>query len=105
MVAETLNLEPSVVRQFPRKRLAISLWPYVVPRQVTIWSGAADQQSLQVLFAGVSIILPIIVAYTGYAYWVFRGKAIVGEGHNSPCENRMMAASPTSCFENNLHLS
>jgi cytochrome d ubiquinol oxidase subunit II len=85
--------------------LAISLWPYVVPRQVTIWSGAADAQSLHVLFAGASIILPIVLAYTAHAYWVFRGKTVTGEGYSRSGEERVVEASRTSCIENELHLS
>ncbi|MFC7048357.1 cytochrome d ubiquinol oxidase subunit II [Emcibacter nanhaiensis] len=55
--------------------LGISLYPYVVPRQITLWEAAADHSSLAFMLAGAVILLPLILAYTGYAYWVFRGKA------------------------------
>jgi cytochrome d ubiquinol oxidase subunit II len=54
--------------------LGISLYPYVVPRSITIWEAAAPSQSLVFMLVGAAIMVPIILAYTGYAYWVFRGK-------------------------------
>jgi len=55
--------------------LGISMFPYVVPRAVTIWDAAAPAQSQSFMLIGSVIIIPIILAYTGWAYWVFRGKA------------------------------
>lgn len=57
--------------------LGISMFPYVVPDQVTIWDAAAPEQSQIFMLVGTVIIVPIILAYTAWAYWVFRGK--VGE--------------------------
>jgi cytochrome d ubiquinol oxidase subunit II len=54
--------------------LGVSLYPYVVPRAVTIWDAAAPSASLEFMLVGAAIMVPIILAYTGYAYWVFRGK-------------------------------
>jgi cytochrome d ubiquinol oxidase subunit II len=54
--------------------LGISLYPYVVPRSITIWDAAAPTRSLVFMLVGAAIMVPIILAYTGYAYWVFRGK-------------------------------
>ncbi|MEO5809278.1 MAG: cytochrome d ubiquinol oxidase subunit II [Sphingomicrobium sp.] len=58
--------------------LGISMWPYVVPTSITIWDAAAPERSQIFMLAGTAIIMPIILIYTGWAYWVFRGK--VGEG-------------------------
>lgn len=55
--------------------LAISLWPYAVPFQVTIWEAAAAPESLSLMLVGAVIMLPIILAYTGYCYYLFRGKS------------------------------
>ena len=55
--------------------LGISMFPYLVPRAVTIWDAAAPASSQRFMLAGVSVIMPVIIAYTGWAYWVFRGKA------------------------------
>lgn len=60
--------------------LGISMWPYVVPQSVTIWEAAAPQRSQVFMLVGVTIIMPIILAYTAWAYWVFRGK--VEEGYH-----------------------
>ncbi|HEY4545515.1 MAG TPA: cytochrome d ubiquinol oxidase subunit II [Pedomonas sp.] len=54
--------------------LGISLYPYVVPDQVTIWQAAAPEKSQVFMLVGAGVLIPIILAYTGYAYWVFRGK-------------------------------
>ena len=54
--------------------LGISMFPYLVPPSITIWDAAAPPSSQIFMLVGVGIMLPIILAYTGYAYWVFRGK-------------------------------
>jgi cytochrome d ubiquinol oxidase subunit II len=54
--------------------LAISIFPYAVPRAVTIWDAAAPPSSQLFMLAGAVFIIPLILIYTGWAYWVFRGK-------------------------------
>jgi cytochrome bd ubiquinol oxidase subunit II len=54
--------------------LGISMWPYVVPDSVTIWDAAAPRSSQVFMLVGTVIIIPTILAYTAFAYWVFRGK-------------------------------
>jgi len=54
--------------------IAISLWPFAVPYQVTIWDAAAANTSLSLMLVGVAIMLPVILAYTAYCYYIFRGK-------------------------------
>jgi cytochrome d ubiquinol oxidase subunit II len=54
--------------------LAISLYPYIVPRHVTFREAAAPDVSLEFMLWGAAILLPLILAYTAYNYWVFRGK-------------------------------
>jgi cytochrome bd ubiquinol oxidase subunit II len=46
----------------------------VVPGAVTIWQAASPAASQGFMLVGAAIMIPIILAYTGYAYWVFRGK-------------------------------
>jgi len=60
--------------------LVVSLWPYVVPRHVTVWDGIADPQTLAFIAVGLVIVLPIVLAYQAHAYWVFRGKTQPGHG-------------------------
>lgn len=55
--------------------LGISMFPYVVPTIVTIQQAAAPRSSLLFMLVGAGVLVPVILAYTGYAYWVFRGKA------------------------------
>lgn len=54
--------------------LGVSMWPYVVPDTVTIWDAAAPERSQMFMLVGVGLTLPLILAYTAWAYWVFRGK-------------------------------
>jgi len=54
--------------------LAISIWPDVVPGRVSIWEAAAPERSQSFMLVGAGILIPIILAYTTWAYWVFRGK-------------------------------
>ena len=62
--------------------LGISLFPQIVPPSVTIWDAAAPTRSLEFLLAGAAVLIPIILAYTAYAYWVFRGKVETGGGYH-----------------------
>ena len=55
--------------------LGVSLYPWIVPTQLTIWDAAAPESSQIFMGVGVVVMMPIIIAYTAYAYWVFRGKA------------------------------
>ncbi|MGD9812105.1 MAG: cytochrome d ubiquinol oxidase subunit II [Sphingobium sp.] len=57
--------------------LGISIWPDVIPARVTIWQAAAPVRSQLFMLVGAAVMVPVILAYTGWAYWVFRGK--VGE--------------------------
>jgi cytochrome d ubiquinol oxidase subunit II len=54
--------------------LGISIFPYIVPRAVTLWQAAAPHSSQLFMLVGVLAILPLILGYTFWAYWVFRGK-------------------------------
>ena len=54
--------------------LGTSLYPHIVPYSMTIWQAAAAPRSQMFLLAGIAVMLPIVLAYTGYNYWVFRGK-------------------------------
>ncbi len=62
--------------------LGISLWPWIVPRTLTLHDAAADPATLAFVGVGVAIVLPIILAYTAYAYWVFRGKTADHSGYH-----------------------
>lgn len=55
--------------------LGVSLFPWIVPEALTIWDAAAPERSQIFMGVGAVVMIPIIIAYTAYAYWVFRGKA------------------------------
>lgn len=62
--------------------LGISFYPYVVPTQLTIWDVAAPDSSLAFVLIGAVFLLPIIVFYMAYSYWVFRGKVDTEGGYH-----------------------
>lgn len=62
--------------------LAISLWPNIVPPSLSIWDASAPASSQAFALVGVTIMVPIILIYTAYSYYVFRGKVRVGEGYH-----------------------
>ncbi|MDB5909118.1 MAG: cytochrome bd quinol oxidase subunit 2 apoprotein [Massilia sp.] len=62
--------------------LAISIWPHIVPPNITIWSAASPPQSQGFTLLGTLFILPFILGYTAWSYYVFRGKVKAGEGYH-----------------------
>jgi cytochrome d ubiquinol oxidase subunit II len=62
--------------------LGISTFPYLVPASLTIWDAAAVPQSQIFSLIGVLLFLPLILAYTAFVYWTFRGKAGEGGGYH-----------------------
>jgi cytochrome d ubiquinol oxidase subunit II len=55
--------------------LGVSFYPAIVPNKIDIWEAASATASLKFILVGVIIVVPFILAYTIYSYWVFRGKA------------------------------
>jgi cytochrome bd ubiquinol oxidase subunit II len=62
--------------------LAISVFPYLVPPSLTVWQTAAVPESQVFLLIGTLPLLPIILMYTGFVYYLFRGKLKEGEGYH-----------------------
>lgn len=60
----------------------ISLWPNVVPPDITIWEASSPPKSQGFTLVGALIIIPVILGYTVWAYYVFRGKVKHGEGYH-----------------------
>jgi cytochrome d ubiquinol oxidase subunit II len=54
--------------------IAISLWPMIVPHEITLWDAASSPRTQAFLMVGTLFLLPIILMYTGWSYWIFRGK-------------------------------
>jgi cytochrome bd ubiquinol oxidase subunit II len=62
--------------------LAISTFPYLVPPSLTVWQTAAAPASQVFMLIGTVALLPIILGYVVFVYWLFRGKVREGEGYH-----------------------
>ncbi len=62
--------------------LAISLWPMIVPPHISLWDAAASSNTQAFLAVGTLFLLPVILLYTGWSYWVFRGKVRADIGYH-----------------------
>jgi cytochrome d ubiquinol oxidase subunit II len=62
--------------------LLLGLWPFLVPPVLTIWDAAAPPSSQGFLLVGVVCLLPLILGYTAWSYYVFRGKLQPGQGYH-----------------------
>ncbi|WP_391487379.1 cytochrome d ubiquinol oxidase subunit II [Leclercia tamurae] len=62
--------------------LGISIWPHIIPPSITLWQAAAPPQSQGFMLVGALFIIPIILVYTFWSYYVFRGKVQPGEGYH-----------------------
>ena len=62
--------------------IGISFYPFIVPPSLTIWDAAAPDKSLRFLLVGALVLIPMILAYTAYSYWVFRGKTDPSDGYH-----------------------
>ena len=54
--------------------IAVSLWPMIVPHHYTLWQAASSEGTQAFLLVGTLVLLPVILMYTAWSYWVFRGK-------------------------------
>ena len=61
--------------------IAISLWPMIVPHRYSLWQAASSPDTQAFLAVGTMFLLPVILMYTGWSYWVFRGKVGSGQGY------------------------
>jgi cytochrome d ubiquinol oxidase subunit II len=62
--------------------LGFSIWPMLVPPSISIWAAASPPASQMFLLVGACVLIPIILTYTGYTYWVFRGKVGAGTSYH-----------------------
>jgi cytochrome d ubiquinol oxidase subunit II len=62
--------------------LAISLWPNIIPPSISIREAAAPPESMGFTLVGALLVMPFILIYTAWSYYVFRGKVRVGEGYH-----------------------
>ncbi|RJL21135.1 cytochrome d ubiquinol oxidase subunit II [Paracoccus siganidrum] len=62
--------------------LGISIWPNIIPPDISIREAAAPPQSMGFALVGALLIIPVILTYTAWSYHVFRGKVRAGEGYH-----------------------
>jgi len=62
--------------------LGISIWPHIIPPDITLWDAASPTQSLGFMLIGALFIIPFILVYSFWSYYVFRGKVRHGEGYH-----------------------
>jgi cytochrome bd ubiquinol oxidase subunit II len=62
--------------------LAISLWPNIIPPAVSIREAAVPAESMGFTLVGALFVIPFILGYSAWSYYVFRGKVKVGEGYH-----------------------
>jgi cytochrome d ubiquinol oxidase subunit II len=61
--------------------MAISLYPMIVPYQLTLWEAASSPRTQAFLLVGTLFLIPIILTYSSWSYWVFRGKVQTDVGY------------------------
>ncbi|MBS0560905.1 MAG: cytochrome d ubiquinol oxidase subunit II [Proteobacteria bacterium] len=62
--------------------IAISFWPMIVPGHFTLWQAASSEGTQAFLLVGTLLLLPVILMYTAWSYWVFRGKMRADIGYH-----------------------
>jgi cytochrome d ubiquinol oxidase subunit II len=62
--------------------LVISSYPYIVPPTLTVWQTAAAPASQLFMLVGTVVLLPVVLGYVVFVYWLFRGKVREGEGYH-----------------------
>jgi len=62
--------------------LGISIWPNIIPPTISLWDAASPPQSQGFMLVGALLIIPLILVYTAWSYYVFRGKVQPGEGYH-----------------------
>jgi cytochrome d ubiquinol oxidase subunit II len=91
MVWCALNNEQSEVKPFMGAMglfvmsylgIAISRFPMIIPHQLTIWQAASSPDTQVFLLVGTVFLLPIILMYSAWSYWVFRGKVRADVGYH-----------------------
>ncbi|GAA0587316.1 cytochrome d ubiquinol oxidase subunit II [Caenispirillum bisanense] len=60
--------------------LGVTLWPYVIPPDITIYDAASAPSAQIFVLVGLAVLVPVTLIYTAYSYWVFRGK-VTGDAH------------------------
>ncbi len=62
--------------------LGISIWPNIIPPDISIWDAASPPGTQAFMLVGALLIIPVILVYTFWSYYVFRGKVNPDEGYH-----------------------
>jgi cytochrome bd ubiquinol oxidase subunit II len=62
--------------------MAISIFPNIVPPSISIWQAASGPATQVFTLLGTLFILPFILMYTVWSYYVFRGKVKADAGYH-----------------------
>jgi cytochrome d ubiquinol oxidase subunit II len=54
----------------------------IVPYHFTLWQAASFDLTQAFLLVGTLVLLPVILMYSGWSYWVFRGKVRADAGYH-----------------------
>jgi cytochrome bd ubiquinol oxidase subunit II len=54
--------------------MALIVFPYIVPFNLSLWDAASSSTSQQFVLIGVVFVTPVVLAYSAFAYWIFRGR-------------------------------
>jgi len=62
--------------------LGISIWPNIIPPSISIWAASSPPQSQGFILVGALLIIPVILGYTVWSYYLFHGKIKPGEAYH-----------------------
>jgi cytochrome d ubiquinol oxidase subunit II len=62
--------------------IVISIWPHIIPPDISIWDAAAPPESMGFTLVGALLIIPFVLAYSAWSYFVFRGKVEAGASYH-----------------------
>jgi cytochrome d ubiquinol oxidase subunit II len=54
--------------------MALIVFPYIVPFSLSLWDAASSSRSQQFVLIGAAFVTPVVLAYSAFAYWIFRGR-------------------------------
>jgi cytochrome bd ubiquinol oxidase subunit II len=54
--------------------MALIVFPNIIPFSVSLWDAASSSASQEFVLIGATIVTPVVLGYSAFAYWVFRGR-------------------------------
>jgi cytochrome d ubiquinol oxidase subunit II len=72
--------------------LELALYPYIVPFRLTVWQAASAETSQQFLLIAIALLMPVVLCYSAYSYYVFRGKVRTNAPDEEPAKDSLVKA-------------